>query len=129
MAIAFAIALVFGVQAAVTFPAAGLVAVVDEQMHGCDASIGRGMSWAFARFGPLVVWSAIQTVVSVLIGAVRGNGQGNIVVVLLRNVVAATADVLWQLITFLVLPVDSPVMRCSPPCASSSSSGPVIPLT
>lgn len=105
VAAALAIALVFGVQAVVTFPAAGLVAAVDEEMHGRDASVGKGMSSAFGRFGPLLAWSAIQTVVSVLIGLVRGNGQGNIVGVLLRNVIAAAADVMWQLITFFVLPV------------------------
>lgn len=105
VAAAFAIAMVFVVQAVVTFPAAGLVASVDEEMHGRDASVGKGMAAAFARFGPLVAWSAIQTVVSVLISLVRGNGQGNVIGVLLRNVIAAAADVMWQLITFFVLPV------------------------
>ena len=105
LALVFGIALLFAVQAFVTFPAAGLVAAVDEELRGRDASFGRGMSAAFGRFGPLVAWSAIQTVVSALIGLVRGNGQGNVVGVLLRNVVAAAADVMWQLITFFVLPV------------------------
>lgn len=104
-AIPFAIALMFGVQAVVTFPAAGLVSAVDEEMHGRDASVGAGMSAAFARFGPLVAWSAILTVVSILINLVRGNGQGGLISSLLRGILAAAADILWQLITFFVLPV------------------------
>ncbi len=122
LAAAFAIALVFGVQAFATFPSAGLVAAVDEEMHGRDASVGRGMSAAFGRFGPLVAWSAIQTVVSILLGLVRGNGQGNIVGVLLRNIVAAAADVMWQLITFFVLPVMM-IEKESPINAIKTSSG------
>ena len=118
---ALAIALVFGVQAVATFPAAGLVAAVDAEMHGRDASVGKGMSAAFGRFGPLVAWSAIQTVVSVLIGLVRGNGQGNVVGVLLRNVIAAAADVMWQLITFFVLPVMM-IEKASPINAIKTSS-------
>lgn len=121
VAVALAIALAFGVQAFVTFPAAGLVSAVDEEMHGRDASVGAGMSAAFARFGPLVAWSAIQTVVSVLISLVRGNGQGNIVGTLLRNVIAAAADVMWQLITFFVLPVMM-IEKASPINAIKSSS-------
>jgi len=122
IALIFGVALVFGVQAVVTFPAAGLVASVDEEMHGRDASVGSGMSAAFARFGPLVAWSAIQTVVSVLIGLVRGNGQGNVVGVVLRNVIAAAADVMWQLITFFVLPVMM-IEKASPIQAIKVSSG------
>lgn len=122
VAAVFAIALVFGVQAFATFPSAGLVAAVDEEMHGRDASVGRGMSAAFGRFGPLVAWSAIQTVVSILLGLVRGNGQGNIVGVLLRNIVAAAADVMWQLITFFVLPVMM-IEKESPINAIKTSSG------
>jgi len=122
LALAFAIVLAFGVQAFVTFPAAGLVASVDEELHGRDASVGRGMGAAFARFGPLVAWSGIQTVVSVLIGLVRGNGQGNVIGVLLRNVIAAAADVMWQLITFFVLPVMM-IEKASPIQAIKTSSG------
>lgn len=122
LAAAFAIALVFGVQAFATFPSAGLVAAVDEEMHGRDASVGRGMSAAFGPVGPLVAWSAIQTVVSILLGLVRGNGQGNIVGVLLRNIVAAAADVMWQLITFFVLPVMM-IEKESPINAIKTSSG------
>lgn len=121
LALVLGIAMAFGVQAVVTFPAAGLVSAVDEEMHGRDASVGRGMLAAFGRFGPLLAWSAILTVVSVLIGLIRGNGQGNIIGVLLRNVIAAAADVMWQLITFFVLPVMM-IERASPIEAIKTSS-------
>lgn len=121
VAAALGIALVFGMQAVTTFPAAGLVAAVDEEMHGRDASVGRGMAAALGRFGPLIAWSVIQTIVSVLIGLIRGNGQGNVVGVLLRNVVAAAADVMWQLITFFVLPAMM-IEKASPIDAIKASS-------
>lgn len=121
VAIPFAIALMFGVQAVITFPAAGLVSAVDEEMHGRDASVGAGMSAAFARFGPLIAWSAILTVVSILINLVRGNGQGGLISNLLRGVLAAAADILWQLITFFVLPVMM-IEKASPIDAIKASS-------
>lgn len=105
IAAAFGIALIFGVQAFIVFPAAGLVAAVDEEMQGRNASVRLGMSLALARFGPLLAWSGIQTVVSALVGVLRGNNQGSLVGVVFRNIVAAAAGVMWDLITFFVLPV------------------------
>lgn len=122
IAAALGIALLFGVQAVVTFPAAGLVATVDEQMQGRDSSVGRGMSMAFARFGPLVAWSVILTVVSVLVGLLRGNDRGSLVSVIFRNIAAAAAGVMWQLITFFVLPVMM-IDKTSPIEAIKISSG------
>ncbi|HEV8024430.1 MAG TPA: DUF6159 family protein [Candidatus Nanopelagicales bacterium] len=121
VAIPFGIALMFGVQAVITFPAAGLVSAVDEEMHGRDASVGAGMSAAFARFGPLIAWSAILTVVSILINLIRGNGQGGLISNLLRGVLAAAADIMWQLITFFVLPVMM-IEKASPIDAIKASS-------
>lgn len=102
--VGFAIVLVFAAQAVGTFLQGGLVAAVDTELDGRDSSVGQGMAVAFQHTGKLIAWSAILTVVSVLISLVRGNGQGNVVGVLLRNVVAAAADVMWQLITFFVVP-------------------------
>ena len=56
------------------------------------------------RLGRLARWAFVSTVVGVLIGALRGNDSGGIVAVIFRNVVAAAADVMWQLITFFVMP-------------------------
>jgi hypothetical protein len=96
---------VFGITAVVTFSTGALVAAADEELAGRDSSIGHGFSRAFARTGPLLLWSVIQTVVSLILGAVRGNGSNNIVAGILRGVLAAAMDVAWQLITFFVLPV------------------------
>jgi hypothetical protein len=46
----------------------------------------------------------VGTVVNVLIGLLRGNNNGGLVSVIFRNVLAAAADVMWQLITFFVMP-------------------------
>lgn len=121
IAAALGIAFIFGVQAVITFPAAGLVAAVNEEVRGKDASVGRGMSMAFARFGPLVAWSAIQTVVSVLVGLLRGNDRGSLVSGIFRNIAAAAAGVVWQLITFFVLPVMM-IEKASPIDAIKTSS-------
>ena len=56
------------------------------------------------RFGRLARWAFVSTVVGLLIGVLRGNNSGGIVAVIFRNVLAAAADVMWQLITFFVMP-------------------------
>jgi len=101
---ALAIVTLFAVQALSVLVQGGLVAAVDTELSGEDSSFGHGMSRAFAHTGPLIAWSAIVTVVTALISLVRGNGQGNVVGVLLRNILAAAADVMWNLITFFVVP-------------------------
>jgi hypothetical protein len=104
IAAGFAIVAVFAAQAVTTLLQGGLVASVDKELEGQDSSLGDGMSRAFAHTGQLLAWSAIVTVVSLLFALVRGNGQGNVVGVLLRNIVAAAGEVLWTLITFFVVP-------------------------
>lgn len=104
VAAGFGIVFVFVAQAIGVLLQGGLVAAVDAELSGKDSSVGHGMSLAMKHLGPLIGWSAIVTVVSVLLSLVRGNGQGNVVGVLLRNIIAAAADVMWQLITFFVVP-------------------------
>lgn len=96
---------IFATQLVITLFSGGLVAAVDEALAGRDASLGMGLGRAFGRFGALAAWSVILTIVSFILGLVRGNGDGNVVGVILRNVLAAAAGVMWQLITFFVLPV------------------------
>ena len=104
IAVALLIVMVFLAQAIAVMLQAGLVAAVDAEFEGQDSSLGHGMSRAFQHTGALIAWSGIVTVVTVLLSLVRGNGQGNVVGVLLRNIVAAAADVMWTLITFFVVP-------------------------
>lgn len=83
---------------------AGLTVSAAAELEGGRSSLGHGLSTAFGRIGRLARWAFVSTVVGILIGALRGNGNGGIVAVVFRNVVAAAADVMWQLITFFVMP-------------------------
>lgn len=82
----------------------GMVSCADEALAGRPMSIRIGWSRSFARFGDVAQWAFISMVVGALLGAIRGNGQGNIAGVILRNVVAAAAGVAWSIITLFVLP-------------------------
>lgn len=83
---------------------AGLTVSAAAELRGGDSSIGHGLGTALGRLGRLARWAFVSTVVGLLIGALRGNGNGGIVSVIFRNVVAAAAGVMWQLITFFVMP-------------------------
>jgi len=82
----------------------GMVSCADEALAGRPMSLRTGWSRSFARFGDVAQWAFISMVVGALLGAIRGNGQGNIAGVILRNVVAAAAGVAWSIITLFVLP-------------------------
>jgi hypothetical protein len=82
----------------------GMVSCADEALAGRPMALGTGWSRSFARFGDVAQWAFISMVVGALLGAIRGNGQGNLAGVLLRNVVAAAAGVAWSVITLFVLP-------------------------
>lgn len=83
---------------------AGLTVSAAAELEGGQSSLGHGLSTAMGRLGRLARWAFVSTVVGLLIGALRGNGSGGIVAVIFRSVLAAAADVMWQLITFFVMP-------------------------
>lgn len=83
---------------------AGLTVSAAAELAGGTSSLGHGLSSAVGRLGRLARWAFVSTVVSLLIGLLRGNNDGGIVAVIFRNVLAAAADVMWQLITFFVMP-------------------------
>jgi hypothetical protein len=83
---------------------AGLTVSAAAELEGGQSSLGHGLSTAMGRLGRLARWAFVSTVVGLLIGVLRGNGSGGIVAVIFRNVLAAAADVMWQLITFFVMP-------------------------
>jgi membrane-anchored glycerophosphoryl diester phosphodiesterase (GDPDase) len=85
------------VQAALTVSAAA-------ELEGGHSSLGHGLGTAFGRLGRLARWAFGGTVVNLLVGLLRGNNSGGLVSVIFRNVLAAAADVMWQLITFFVMP-------------------------
>lgn len=84
----------------------GLVKCADEELQGRDSSFGAGLSAAFKRLPALLGWALIETVVGWLISAVQGNGANdNILVTILRAVLAGLMAVAWTIITFFVLPL------------------------
>lgn len=83
--------------------AGGLVTAVSRELQGQSSSFGDGVSSAMGHLGTLSKWSFVQLVVSMIISRIQGNGGGGSGI--LRSLVAATAGILWSLVTFLVLPV------------------------
>lgn len=87
-----------------TWIQAGLTVSAAAELEGGHSSLGHGLSTAMGRFGRLARWAFVSAVVGAILGAVRGNDSGGIASVIFRNVLAATAGVMWQLITFFVMP-------------------------
>lgn len=87
---------------AFTISAAAMVAAVDEELSGRDATLGYGFRKAFGRLGPLLVWSVIRAVVSTLLSLLRGNNGGAAAVA--GNVLAALGAAAWSIVTFFVTP-------------------------
>ena len=82
----------------------GMVACADDALAGRPMEIGAGWARSLRHSGDIAQWAFISMIVGVLLGAIRGNGQGNVAAILLRNVVAAAAGVAWSIITLFVLP-------------------------
>lgn len=101
-AIAMAIIGLFANQIVISVASGALVASADVELSGADSSVGHGIGRALARLFPLVGWALIATVVNVIVGVVRGQGNGAAGAV--RNLAAAGILAMWQIITFFVLP-------------------------
>jgi len=101
--IALAIVGIFANQAVIAISTGGLVAAADTELRGEQSSVGHGIKVSFTRLVPLLLWALIQTVVSVIVGLIRGNGQGGVGDVV-RNIAAAGVLAMWQLITFFAVP-------------------------
>ena len=83
---------------------AGLTVSAAAELEGGHSSLGHGLGTAFGRLGRLARWAFVSTAVTALTGLLRGNNNGGLAEVIFRNVLAAAADVMWQLITFFVMP-------------------------
>jgi len=106
----------------------GLVKCADEELQGRDSSFGAGLSAALRRFPALMGWAGIQTAVGWLLSAVRGNGSdNNVIVTILRAVLASLLAVAWSVITFFVLPLI--ILRGKGPVAAIKASVSVIRAT
>ncbi len=84
---------------------AGLVFVADSLMRGEVARFEDGMRIAAERSPALGLWALISVIVGWLLGAVEGGGDENVVVTIVRVVLASVLSAAWSLITFFVLPV------------------------
>ncbi|MFM8772259.1 MAG: DUF6159 family protein, partial [Actinomycetota bacterium] len=101
-AIVLAIIGIFANQIVISIASGGLVASADEELSGGRSSIGHGIGRALARILPLIGWALISTVVNVIVGFIRGQGNG--AADALRNLAAAGILAMWQIVTFFVLP-------------------------
>ena len=101
-AVALAIVGIFANQIVIAIASGGLVASADQELSGGASSLGHGIGRALARLFPLLGWALIATVVNVIVGLIRGQGNG--VGDAVRNLAAAGILAMWQLVTFFVLP-------------------------
>lgn len=98
------VVLVYLTQLVTILSRAAMVSCADEALAGRPIAIAAGWRVAFGHLGNIAQWAAVSTLASILIGAIRGNGQGGVATVLLRNALAAAAGVAWSVITLFVLP-------------------------
>jgi len=84
---------------------AGLVFVADSLMRGEVARFEDGMRIAGERTEALGVWALISVIVGWILSAIQGGGDDNVVVTILRVVLASILSAAWSLITFFVLPI------------------------
>jgi len=84
---------------------AGLVFVADSLMRGEVARFEDGMRIASERTQALGLWALISVVVGWILGMIEGGGDENVVVTIVRVIVASVLSAAWSLITFFVLPV------------------------
>lgn len=105
----------------------GLVKCADEELQGRDSSFGAGLSAAMRRLPALLGWAAIQTLVGWLLSAIRGGDNNNIIVTILRLLIASLLAVAWSVVTFFVLPLI--ILRGKGPGAAIKESVSVIRQT
>ena len=74
----------------------GLVKCADEELQGRDSSFGAGLGAAFGRLPALMGWAAIETAIGWLLSAIRGNGDNNIIITILRLIIASLLAVAWS---------------------------------
>lgn len=108
VAIAGGVVLFAGIVAAMVaanLQMAGLVVSSDAVMHNRPVDDAATRATVRAHRGSLVSWSVISAAVSVLVGAIRGNGDNSLVTTILRSLLAGLVAAAWTVMTMLVLPV------------------------
>lgn len=84
---------------------AGLVYVADKILKGEQATFDEGMEAVNEHNGSLGLWALISVVVGWILSMIQGGGDDNVVVTIIRAILAGLLAAAWSLVTFFVLPV------------------------
>lgn len=84
---------------------AALVAASDDLLHDRPSDPAACKAKARSHLGSLVGWSVISVLVGLLVSFLRGNNDGGIVTVIVRNLLAGVVAAAWSIVTFLVMPL------------------------
>jgi hypothetical protein len=84
---------------------AGLVYVADKILKGEPATFDEGMEAVKEHNGALGLWALITVVVGWILSMIQGGGDDNVVITIIRAILAGLLAAAWSLVTFFVLPV------------------------
>lgn len=90
---------VYAATATGVFFAVALAVAGADVLDGRDATVGRSLSVASGRLGPILGWALILTTVNIVLQAIRERAG------ILGQIVAGLGGVAWGLVTFLVIPI------------------------
>lgn len=90
--------------AAANLRMAALVSAADGVLHGRQPDDTECRAAARGRLGALVGWGAISVGVGLILGLIRGNGEGGIATTILRSLLAGLVAAVWSVVTVLVMP-------------------------
>lgn len=88
---------------ALSFSGGAIVAAIDEEIAGRDASISFGFGKAFTRLGALFAWAMIEAAVSAVLGLMRGRGDSGASIA--RERLAVLGGAVWSVVTLFVVPL------------------------
>lgn len=101
---AFIIIGLFAMQCVLSVFAGGIVACADEELAGRPSTFRYGLSKAMGRFGTLVQWAVVQTIMNIVTSFIRGDGESGVVSLILRSVAASIVGIAWRIVSFFALP-------------------------
>jgi uncharacterized protein YneF (UPF0154 family) len=77
-----------------------------QKIEGQPASLGASLGRAFSRFGPLCLWSLINTLLAFLLKVIRKFARGNkFPFNLIVSFIAGSLRFAWKVLTFFVIPI------------------------
>jgi hypothetical protein len=105
LGVALLVAGLFGATVVANMQMAALVVAADAVLHDRPVDAPACRTEARRHTGAIVGWSAISTVVGLVVGIIRGDNGGGLASTILRTLFAGLAAAAWSLISFLALPV------------------------